>query len=59
MFVSDKPLFLALLDGFCEGRVADDDGGVGAVCGFGPLRFVRVVRPLVAEKVPDQKHHEA
>lgn len=56
---SDEPLLLALVDGFGEGRVIDDDCCVGAVCRLCSLGLVGVVRSFMTEHVADNKHHDA
>lgn len=56
---SDEPLLLVLLDGFGEGRVADDDRRIRAICRVGALGLVGVVGAFVAEQVPHHKHHDA
>lgn len=56
---SDEPLLLALLDGFGEGWVADDDRCIRAIRRVCALGLVGVVGAFVAEHVPHHKHHDA
>ena len=56
---SDEPLLFAFIDGLREVGVVVHDGGVGALCGLCPLRFVGVVGALVAEHVANEEDQGA
>lgn len=56
---SDEPLLLALINGFSEGWVIDDDRRISAVCWFCSLGLIGVVGSFMTEQVADHKHHDA
>lgn len=56
---SDKPLLLALLNGFSEGWVTNNNRCISTICRVGALGLVGVVGAFVAEQVPYHKHHNA
>lgn len=56
---SDKPLFLAFINGFSEGWVINDDGCISTVCRLSSFGLIGVVGAFMTEHVTDYKHHDA